>query len=163
MIKLLTYLSINPQPLIQDIIPPNPVPYSFNTYGWHIVEGIIIIVILGLIIWYLYKRNKNAYRREALGDLNKITAHSAADILAIDTVLKRTAITAYPNDNAGSLISDDWYNYLTGKIRKQLFDIEEFKSIQLYIYSGNEKYIINEKTFTNFVEFTKYWIREHAV
>lgn len=163
MTRLLTYFSINTQVLIKDIVPPNPIPFSFNTYGWHIMEGLTVLVLFGLIILYLYNRKKNAYRREALSDLIKVTAFSPNDILAIDTILKRTAITAYPKDNAGSLISDDWYNYLAGKVKKQIINIKEFQSVHLYMYSGNKDYIINEKTFKNFVEFSKYWIRKHAV
>ena len=103
--------------LMHEPVMPELVPWLPQTPGWWIVLGWLAAVLL-LVAWQIAKRRRRTrYRRDALAELKAIAARRDidADQVAqhIATVLKRTALAAYPRADVASLHGRDWARFLT--------------------------------------------------
>ena len=166
MSSLSTYSPADSLSVMKEIIPPDPVRYSFDTPGWHVVEGLLLFSLIVMAVYYLDKWYKNAYRREALKTLNGIKGLKPGDIRKINILLKQVTLTAFPEENPGSLTGEPWFGFLKSKVKKCTLSEEEFLSVLRYSYTVDEKPAtkeINDKTLNEFVEFSTYWIRRHEV
>ncbi len=101
--------------LMHDLVPPEPVPLVPQTVGWLIavVWIIAIVTISGRHGYQAWRRNR--YRREALTMLRWIDENSddnrqVAEQVA--TLLKRTALAAYPREQVAKLYGAAWAQFL---------------------------------------------------
>lgn len=99
--------------LDQLIEPPEPIPVSMmpQTWGWAAL-GLILLVacaITAILLWRRYRAN--AYRRDALRELEAVRDDPAA----IATILRRTALAAYPRHEVAGLVGDDWLRFLDAR------------------------------------------------
>jgi len=87
--------------------PPPPVSMMPQTWGW---VGLALL-LLGLGIWAFRRwqrvRRANAYRRAALSELA-----GAQTVAEIATLLRRTALAAYPRARVAGLAGADWLAFL---------------------------------------------------
>jgi hypothetical protein len=102
-------LSADPASLdaLRDIVVPPPVSWWPLAPGWW-----ILLVAIGLIAALLGRRallcrRANAYRRAALAQLRE--ASSPADV---NTILKRTALAAFPRAGVARLAGPAWSKWL---------------------------------------------------
>jgi hypothetical protein len=103
--------------LMHKPVAPEAVPWLPQTPGWWIVLGWLIAVLF-LVAWQLVKRRRrNRYRRDALAELKAIASRRDIDAdraaQCIASVLKRTALVAYPRADVASLYGPDWARFLT--------------------------------------------------
>lgn len=93
--------------LLRDIVLPEPAPWWPLAPGWFFVIGLFLLIAAGLT-WKTWARWKaNAYRREALRRVEKST-----DPREIATILKRTALSAFPRETVATLSGDAWCDWL---------------------------------------------------
>ncbi|MEM9280569.1 MAG: DUF4381 domain-containing protein [Verrucomicrobiota bacterium] len=102
---------MNPDPpsldQLRDIIVPPDISWWPLAPGWWvlILGGVILVTVLA---WRGFTRwQRNAYRREALDQLNDATG--AAEIA---TLLKRTALTAFERKEVAGLTGEAWCDWL---------------------------------------------------
>ena len=103
--------------LMHDLVMPEAVPWLPQTPGWWIVLAWFVAVAL-LAAWQIVKRRRrNRYRRDALAELRAIASQpdidAARDAQRIATVLKRTALVAYPRADVAGLYGKEWARFLT--------------------------------------------------
>ena len=99
---------------LHDIAVPPPVPWWPPAPGWYILGG-MVLALLGLAAWAALARwRRDRYRREALGDLDRIARDPDApsSISAVAELVKRVALAAYPRDRVASLTGDAWLAFL---------------------------------------------------
>ncbi len=136
---------------------PVAVPFTFETVGWPILAGIVIIAGLCIAIWQIRKYNRNRYRREALAELEQVSA-GQIDLAHSFVILKRTAITAFSREKVGNLAGTAWLQFLEESGKKVELVVFE-KDIENLIYKGiSPKKSIEERLLLN----TEKWIRTHA-
>ena len=87
---------------LRDIIVPDAPPIWPPAPGIWVALGIVVGIVL-LIVWRLYKaRKRNAYRRAGLQLLSGTeTVHD------VSVLLKRVALAAFPREQVASLYGDD--------------------------------------------------------
>lgn len=107
--------------LMHDIVLAEPVPWTPQTVGWA-VGGAWLLVIGVLVAWHGLKAwRRNRYRREALAMLNSIAAESTPNpaVVAqrVATLLKRTALVAFPRTEIAGLYGDEWAAFLRRSAR----------------------------------------------
>jgi hypothetical protein len=90
--------------------PVQPVPVSMvpETAGWWIA-GAIIVIALAFGLWRGWSGwRRNAYRRDALAALDA----AGQDAAAVATILRRTALAAFPRREVAGLCGEDWIAFL---------------------------------------------------
>ena len=96
---------------LHDLYEPTPVTFRFETPGWFVLAGIILLIAFILIVLQLRKYIKNRYRREALHKLSSLDS-SAQCIPSLLVILKQTAMHAFGRDKVGPLYGKEWLSFL---------------------------------------------------
>ncbi len=101
--------------LMHDLVRAEPVPLVPQTVGWSIAL-VWVIAIVAISGWHRYQAwRRDRYRREALTMLARIEESSDDDRQVaeqIATLLKRTALAAYPRDQVANLYGAAWAHFL---------------------------------------------------
>lgn len=98
--------------LMHDIVVPEPVSMQPQTNGWWVVLGWIAAVIALLAVKVVQHRRRNKYRREALAKLRQIDTGTSGAAGDIASIVKRTALVAYPRPDVASLYGTAWVEFL---------------------------------------------------
>lgn len=102
------------EPVLVGWWPPAP--------GWWVLLGMLLLLLLGmaLFLWRRYRRN--AYRRQALRQLQAIQAQYRQDgdssrcIAAVNALLKSVALVAYPRRDVAASSGREWLAFLNGAL-----------------------------------------------
>ncbi len=108
--------------LLDRLIPmadPEPVSMVPQTAGWAVLAVLLAGVLSygGWRIWHRFRAN--AYRRAALQALDR----AGGNPKALASLLRRTALAAYPRRDVAALTGDDWLHFLD-----ETSGIKEFSS-----------------------------------
>ena len=102
--------------LMHGLSEPEPVSWMPETPGWWILLGWLTAVVVLVGRHIVLRRRANRYRRRAEKALGKIAAETlsnpAVAAASISTLLKHTALIAYPRAEVASLHGDDWAQFL---------------------------------------------------
>jgi Domain of unknown function (DUF4381) len=91
-----------------DIVDPAPISLWWPPApGWWVVIGILLAGCGWMLIRWVRQRRMNAYRREAIRELDRID-----ELKMIPILLKRVALVAYPRTMVAPLAGDDWIQFL---------------------------------------------------
>ena len=104
---------------IDEIVFPQAVSWIPNTVAWKIL-GLLLLVAIGYALMkYLKHWQSNAYRRAAVRQLKVIRSaalqadsSSSAALLKLPTLMKATALQAYPREQVASLSGETWLTFL---------------------------------------------------
>ncbi|MFK8115377.1 MAG: DUF4381 domain-containing protein [Rubripirellula sp.] len=133
----------------------------------------LVLVLLWLAKWAwirIVAYIRNAYRREAVAELKVIEA--SGDVVRLNELLKRTAITAYGRDAVASLYGDRWLEFLGDSLKRSgirertdsspetlspVADVSALGDVssRTSVTTSREEH---EKLF----EFARVWIRQHV-
>jgi hypothetical protein len=115
---------------LRDLALPPEVPLWPPAPGWWIVAaaGLAAVVILSAAALARYRAN--AYRREALRQLD------AVDSEGISTVLKRTALAAWPREQVATLTGSAWLAFLDRTARTTAFTSGAGRHIEALAFGG---------------------------
>ena len=148
-----------PLPL-EDIVLPATVDIWPLAVGWWLLLLLIIIAIAAFTILKI-RRKKSAYRKESLDLLSQCYQHyqqssdSKKSCQTMLTILKRSAITAYPNKNIDHLHGREWVDFLNQQI-----DTAIDEALSDVICHGQY-----QKNYTANIELIyktcRYWVKNH--
>jgi hypothetical protein len=99
-----------------DIAAPPPVSMLPATWGWAVLAALVLALLaLGLRVWLRHYR-ATAYRRAALAELRghapALTANDPVALARLATLLRRTALAAFPRPEVATLAGPDWLAFL---------------------------------------------------
>ena len=107
----------SPLEQLADIHLPSSVSWWPLAPGWWILLALILAAAIGFWLWRRHKA-RNFYRTIAQHQLAGIyadfqqTQNAAAYLQALSLLLRRTALTAYPQSFNASIKGDDWLQWL---------------------------------------------------
>lgn len=108
--------SISAPPVINGLIEPDQIAYSYNTLGWKMVlVAVISTTIIGLFLW-VRSFIKNAYRRKALKEIEQI-----ATLTENLSTLKQVALAVYGRKKVAGLYGDEWVTFLDKQCKESNF------------------------------------------
>ena len=107
---------------LDDVLVPDPVPYTPETVGWWAVAGLLVFAfsLATFLVWR--RRRRTRYRRVALAELRSIEARPANETVLRDlaALVRRTALAVYPRQDVAHLHGEDWRNFLNRSAGKDL-------------------------------------------
>ncbi|MCX5569280.1 MULTISPECIES: DUF4381 domain-containing protein [Kaistia] len=115
-------MSGNPSDLsnLRDIVLPAPVPFWPPAPGWWILAAAVLAGLVLLAARQVVRRRHDAYRRQALRELAALPEPlDAAGAQRLSSILKRTALVAFPRSEVAALTGVAWLRFLdqTGRMR----------------------------------------------
>ena len=148
---------------LQHLIEPDPIRYSFDTPGWHLVLILLIIILLVTAFIQYRKYRKNAYRREALQKLEAIKAGENSNMVYdINLLLKTISICLFGRQNVANLYGTEWFLFLTTKIKNTpVISQGSIEAFNLALYNNN--YELDELQRDELLAFSELWIKKHKV
>lgn len=106
---------------LHDIVTPEPVSWMPQTWGWAVLGGALLVMLILVSIRRVLRYRANAYRREALhlldGIETRIRNHATrqAAVHEVAEVLKRTALAGWGRGPTASLSGKEWSDFLEDK------------------------------------------------
>ncbi|MCK4206865.1 DUF4381 domain-containing protein [Brucella pituitosa] len=126
---------------LKDIVVPPPISWIPQTWGWGFLGLALVAGLLSLLLWQLRQYRANAYRREALSMLTEIDKRlrdrntKPQAIAELASLLKRTALGAWPRTDVADLSGEKWAEFLaahaqnkTGQTLSKLVNDFEYRS-----------------------------------
>ena len=98
--------------LMEPIVLPDAVAWYPQTVGWQIAGLWLITVCLITTGAFIRRHRTNRYRRQALVELKQMSPEQPDLGDQIGTLVKRTAMAAYPRDQVASLTGEEWAGFL---------------------------------------------------
>jgi hypothetical protein len=115
---------IDPLADLRDIHLPPAVGWWPPAPGWWLLAVLLLATAAALILLLRHHHRRRAYRRAALREL-KALQRTETDAMqfaaAVNTLLKRTALTAFPQREVAALHGADWLAFLDSRLRRPQF------------------------------------------
>ena len=146
---------------LEPVHVPEPVSYAPSGPGWIVVAALVALggIVLLERIWRRWRAN--AYRREAaraLDDLHAGAASPAERLAAAATILRRTALTAFPRGETASLTGTTWLAFLN-RTAASRFDDRAEALLRTGLYGRSAQPDPSE--VEAFVSCVRHWVRTH--
>lgn len=146
---------------IGSLIEPEVIAYSFNTPGWYVVFGLVVLfaLVIGIIRYRKYKNN--AYRREAVKQIETIIQQENNNtIYEINILLKIIALRLFGRRKVASLIGEEWFQFLNASmnIRGNIQE-KQFEKFTNALYNPVTK--LDKHSIEEFAEFANLWVKNH--
>lgn len=147
---------MNPQALekLHDIWQPPPASWMPVTPAWYVLAALVGALLLWSA-WRGYRRwNANAYRRAALDELTQIP------VAAFDTLLKRTALAAWPRETVAPLSGVEWLAFLDHSYGGQEFSNGVGRQLPELAYRKDAEAGVDRRQLEALI---RGWIERHRV
>ena len=99
-------------------LPAEPGWWPLPPFAWLVIGGALsfLLIVVALVAWR-YVRNR--VKRKALRQLELIARNQ--DVSALDTLLRRLALTYYPRRDVAGLTGEAWLRWLDGHLAAPRF------------------------------------------
>ena len=139
---------------LHDFYQPAPPAWTPQTIGWYVIFAITGLAGLWFVFRGVRRWLRDRYRREALHELALLPVEQ------FSTLLKRTALTAWPREKVASLSGDAWLEFLNSTAKSDGFGhspgnrLEEIALRQVMLSDDDERALR---------AIAAEWIRRHRV
>jgi Domain of unknown function (DUF4381) len=148
---------------LKDIHLPETVSWWPPAIGWWLLMLMAIAVTTAIIYWAIKRKKQWQYREEAMVLLDecyqqwRVSNNDVRCFNAINALLKRTALTAFPESNATALHGQQWLDFLNAKCRSKPFDQKMIDNFSQCQYQCKITIDIEQ-----FYRCSHQWVRCHA-
>ena len=148
---------------LEPITPPEPVAFWPPQPGWYVVLVLLLILFgYGLYRYTQYKK-RNAYRKRALQELEKLSAKTfeRGMISDLNTLLKVTALKGYPRNMVAELTGAEWLDFLESTEPKLKFSERPGILLATASYEPPGEIEVDINDWNNLIHMSKTWIKSH--
>lgn len=139
---------------LHDFYQPAPVSWAPHTIGWWVVFGVLALLVLWFAVHEIRRWLRNKYRREALRELATTSPEH------FSTLLKRTAIVAWPRERVASLSGEKWIGFLAQSSSINTFEESPGNRIEQVALSAAA---LSTEDRDKLRDLAAQWIRRHRV
>lgn len=118
--------SANPLEQLKDIHLPEAIGFWPPALGWWLLAALFIALLAASILLYRH-RQKNAYRRAAVHQINKLFSdyqqpQQSQEVTGqLNRLLKAVALQSYPTKQVSRLTETQWLGFLDNSANMQAF------------------------------------------
>lgn len=150
---------------IGPLITPEEVAAWPLAPGWYVLSALIFLLWVFLVFRFVKKRKKNAYRREALRQLEKIEKLEQsqvypADLAHVNRLLKITAMQTYTREKVASLSGHAWLEFLSNSSPCD-FTVAPGNLIEMSGFQHSGKVHISSDQWSKILKEARLWVQEH--
>jgi len=152
---------MNPLQDLKDIRTPALIESWPPAYGWWLLLILVLVGVCLLTIWLIKVRKIRLPKRQALKALQQIDGSSLDCVSQLNQLLKRVAMTYFPNQDVQKMHGKNWIAFLVKTLpNKNSNDFSEsFKLMQQTLYQPHT----SENTeFPSYCKSVETWIK-HAL
>lgn len=147
----------DPLAQLRDIHIPEEVSVWPLDWGWWCLAIVIFIVV----IWtYRTIRNYvqfNKPRKQALAQLTLINVEQHDWPVAVNTLVKRTALSYFPHQDVAQLHGERWLAFLSSRMKKDIDQVEQgMRLLQHNTYRPSP----NRNDFSQCVHSAQLWLKK---
>jgi hypothetical protein len=103
---------MNPLQNLKDIRTPASIESWPPAYGWWLILFLVLVGICLLTIWLIKARKLRLAKRQALKALRQIDGSNLDCVSQLNQLLKRVAMTYFPNQNVQEMHGAKWTAFL---------------------------------------------------
>jgi len=152
---------------LHDIVEPAAISWWPPATGFWILLVLLLVWMTAIVLrlWIRYRRN--AYRREALALLKQIepglqSAQTRGSALAeVATLLKRTALSAYPRGEVAELSGGEWLAFLDRSGRTHDFSQGTAAIIGNISWQPQTGANLSDQELNEILNSVQHWIKVH--
>ena len=144
---------------LEEIELPESVPFTPETIGWYLLAGLLVVALLWLALRFWKRWRADAYRREALRELDEIET-SAPERLP--ELLKRVALAAYPRTQVAELSGDAWLGFLDGTLGTTEFTLGAGSRLPDLAYDPGAASAMSTEETKSLFALARRWIQKHV-
>ena len=146
---------------LRDIQLPSDIS-TIPAFGWWLLAAIVLLafVAFGFFLWRRYQQRQ--YRRSALQlqqDLFNTELSETQKLQALNALLKRVAIRAYPSFDVAGLNGKQWRDFLERSAPGVIVNTDVDKMLTDQLYNGQA---ISSAELNHFNKFVNSWINKHG-
>jgi biopolymer transport protein ExbB/TolQ len=149
---------MNPLQNLKDIRTPASIEIWPPAYGWWLLACLLLIGICILTIWLVKLRKVRLAKRQALKALQQIDGSHLDSIPQLNQLLKRLAMTYFPNQNVQQMHGAQWTKFLVHTLpSKKAEDVSEtFELMQQALYQPHTS---ENPEFSSYSKSVETWIK----
>ena len=145
----------DPLAQLRDIHVPNDVSAWPLDWGWWLLIVLVVITIFGLYKTLSAYLRHNKPRKQALALLESVSAQQNNWPIALNSILKRAAMSYYPTQQVAGLYGKQWQAFLTSALKKRDKNLEaDLALLVSNIYHANP----NSNDFDTCKNAVKGWL-----
>jgi hypothetical protein len=149
---------------LHDIIVPEAVSWWPLASGSYAIASVMLIISAWFIARSAYRWRRNAYRRNALTQLQQLKAtispETAASVLGeLATLMRRVALTVYPRSQIAGLTGDAWLNFLDESAATTQFANDNGRRLMSAAYGTHASIATSDAE--KLVELVEHWVIQH--
>lgn len=146
---------------LREIHLPAEVSFWPPAPGWWVLAVVTTIAIFASLLLYNRHRRRSLYRREALAQLQRLSCDGESpsrQMAEINRLLKRVALTAYPNQALAQLHSEYWLDFLQRSAPATRLEESVALLLRDRLYSPNA---VTLNDIEPLLHYSKHWIQNH--
>lgn len=144
------------------VIEQEPVVFSFDAPGWYVLLGLVAFIIFGLRMRHLILYRRNAYRRQAVSQIQTLAkeGNSVELIKRINLTLKEIVLRSNPRSTISPLEGSTWIDFLNSKCHDGPFESTDYKLFEDAVY---REMVDNNQAVEGLMNRSLIWINKHKL
>ena len=144
---------------LNPIVVPDPVPFWPPASGWYVLAAILLALLAWYVIRAIQRYRRNRYRREALAELGRLGQEQTPEsIRAVPSLLKRTALAAFPRRSVAPASGAEWLRFLENTAPGAQFEHGAGALLEKAAYGSAE---LDGPELSTLFAAVESWIRQH--
>ncbi|BFT30928.1 DUF4381 domain-containing protein [Alteromonas sp. D210916BOD_24] len=115
----------DPLAQLRDIHVPEAVSIWPLDWGWWCLAIVVLIVVVWSYRTIRHYVRFNKPRKQALAQLTGISVDQKDWPVAINTLVKRTALSYFPHQDVAHLHAEAWVSFLSSRLKKDIDQVEK--------------------------------------